>query len=55
MGPAGAVPIGLMGLMGLSAVIEFAVSDIFGVLGADKSSFLHPMIPAESDKAQSRA
>jgi hypothetical protein len=48
VGPAGAVPTGLTG------VVKFAVSDIFGILGADKSSFLHPKSKTEMVMAQSR-
>lgn len=42
LGPAGAVPIGLMG------VLELTVSATVGLLGADTSSFLQPKSDAAS-------
>jgi hypothetical protein len=49
LGPAGAVPTGLTG------VIEVAVSDIFGFLGLDKSSFLHAINKIVIHATQSKA
>jgi hypothetical protein len=43
VGSAGCVPMGLMGVVGAMGLVKYVVSDIFGVLGADKSSFLHPI------------
>jgi hypothetical protein len=45
VGPAGVVPTGLTG------VVEFAVSEIVGVLGADESSFLQPTSNADISMA----
>jgi hypothetical protein len=41
VGPAGVVPTGLTG------VVEMTVSETVGLLGVDKSSFLHPMSNAD--------
>lgn len=46
VGPAGSVPMGLMGVVGTMGGVKYVLSDIFGVLGADKSSFLHPTTDA---------
>jgi hypothetical protein len=48
LGPAGAVPTGLTG------VVELAVSDIVGFLGAEKSLSLQPISKVDSSIAQSR-
>ena len=44
VGPAGWVPAGLIGVVGTMGLVKYVFSDIFGVFGADKSSFLHPTI-----------
>lgn len=49
VGPAGAVPTGLTG------VVALAVSAIVGVLGADKSSFLQPKSKTQTLTVQNRA
>ena len=49
VGPAGVVP------MGLTGVVELAVSEIVGALGADKSWFLHPKSRAAAASVQNRA
>lgn len=49
LGSAGVVPTGLTG------VVALAVSAIVGILGADKSSFLHPKSKTQTLTAQSRA
>ncbi len=49
VGPAGSVPTGLTG------VVEFAVSEIVGFLGLDKSSFLHAINRIDIHASQSRA
>lgn len=43
VGPAGSVPTGLIGVVVAMGLVKYVFSDIFGGLGADKSSFLHPM------------
>jgi hypothetical protein len=49
VGPAGIVPTGLIG------VVEFAVSEIVGLFGDDKFSFLQPMNKTDISNAQSKA
>lgn len=49
VGPAGAVPTGLMG------VVELAVSEIVGLFGVVMSLFLQPIIEVDISIAQSRA
>ena len=49
VGPAGTVP------TGLTAVVEVTVSEIVGLLGADKSCFLHPKSKVDATIAQSKA
>lgn len=49
VGPAGTVPTGLTG------VVEFAVSDIVGFLGADMSLFSHAINKIDIHAAHSKA
>ena len=48
LGPAGAVPMGLIG------VVELTVSEIVGLVGTATSLFLHPTSNAENNMMQSK-
>jgi hypothetical protein len=43
VGPAGSVPMGLLGVVEAIGLVKYVSADIFGVFGTDKSSFLHPI------------
>lgn len=60
VGPAGSVPIGLMGVVGVMdavgeiGLVIYVLSDIVGAFGAEKSSFLQPTSTTEMSNALSR-